>query len=122
MATTTEQPPQEKENPREHDRDQNQTDDRKPEQKPQRPWYREHPLGALAAAILVVVALIGAFFWWRYMETYESTDDAFIDGHISSVSARVQGTVHAVYVVENQQVVAGQTLVDLDPRDLKVSL
>ena len=32
------------------------------------------------------------------------------------------GTVAGVYVVENRHVVVGQTLVDLDPHDLKVAL
>lgn len=128
MAVTTdrpEAPPEQR--PAERPADDRARDERRPEKppdddKPKRSWIREHPIGAVVAAIVVVAILIGVFVWWRYSQTYESTDDAFIDGHISNVSSRVQGTVAAVYAVENQQVVAGQTLVDLDPRDLKVSL
>ncbi len=91
-------------------------------EKPKTPFMREHPLLTVIGAIVLALLLVGAFFWWRYLQTYESTDDAFVDGHINIVSSRVPGTVAGVYAVENQNVVPGQTLVDLDPRDLKVSL
>jgi membrane fusion protein (multidrug efflux system) len=58
--------------------------------------------------------------WWLYSRTYESTDDAQIDGHINAIASRVEGTVRAVYVENNQPVKAGQPLVDLDPRDYEV--
>jgi membrane fusion protein (multidrug efflux system) len=52
----------------------------------------------------------------------ESTDDAFITGHIISISARVSGYVDKVLVNDNQPVSAGDVLVELDPRDYKVAL
>ena len=48
---------------------------------------------------------------------YESTDDAFIDGHIIPVSAKVAGRVQSVYVVDNQTVKKDDLVVELDPRD-----
>ncbi len=75
----------------------------------------------LGAGVFALVLVIGAV-WWVYSGTYESTDDAQVDGHLNPIAARVDGTVRAVYVEDNQVVHAGQPLVDLDPRDSEVSL
>lgn len=99
-----------------------QQEDRRSTEEKGKGWIRENPIKAVIGLIVVLAAAIGVFVWWQYSQTYESTDDAFIDGHLSSVSARVQGTVTAVYVQENQFVAAGQTLVELDPRDWRVNL
>jgi membrane fusion protein, multidrug efflux system len=108
--------------------DEKKTDEQK--QPPPKPPFgerlrrlpREHPLGLLIAGIVLVIAIVGGFFLMRYLSSYESTDDATIDGHLNGISARVPGNVVAVYVVENQKVEAGQVLVDLDPRDYKVEM
>ena len=71
----------------------------------------------VAVGIVVVVAGIA---WWLYSRTYESTDDAQINGHLNAIASRVAGTVKAVYVENDQPVKAGQTLVDLDPSDYEV--
>jgi membrane fusion protein, multidrug efflux system len=68
----------------------------------------------------LVVALVAGFFLWRYFSSYESTDDAQIDGHLNPVSARVGGHVLKVLVDDNQEVKAGQPLVQIDPRDYQV--
>jgi membrane fusion protein, multidrug efflux system len=74
------------------------------------------------AAILGAVIVVGAVAFWLYSSTYESTDDAQIDGHLSGITARIDGDVKAVYPEENQPVQAGQLLVELDPRDYQVAL
>lgn len=48
----------------------------------------------------------------------ESTDDAFIDGHIMSLAPKVAGQVENVLVEDNQAVKAGDLLLELDSRDL----
>jgi len=52
----------------------------------------------------------------------ETTDDAQIESHVASVSARVSGQVARVLVQDNQRVQAGDVLVELDPRDFEVRL
>ena len=59
---------------------------------------------------------------WRYWSRHVSTDDAFVEAHVSPVSARVRGTVIEVLVRDNQHVAAGAPLVRLDPRDLEVKV
>ena len=52
--------------------------------------------------------------------THESTDDAFIDGHIVSIAPKVSGQVSAVHVTDNQLVKKGDLLVEIDPRDYEM--
>jgi len=72
-------------------------------------------------ALLAVLAA-GANYGWRYLQSYESTDDAQVDGPMNIVSPRISGTVTAVHVNENQIVEKGQLVVELDPRDFEVAL
>lgn len=74
-------------------------------------------------ALRLLPLLIGAgLAGWRYVESYQSTDDAEIDGHIHAISSRIQGSVARVWVDDNQQVKKGQLLVELDPRDYEVAV
>ncbi len=75
--------------------------------------------GFIFAALVIVVA---AFFLWRYLGSYESTDDAQIDGHVNSVSARVSGHVIKLNVEDNQYVEKGAVLVEIDPADYEVAV
>ncbi|HUE36120.1 MAG TPA: biotin/lipoyl-binding protein, partial [Candidatus Acidoferrum sp.] len=47
--------------------------------------------------------------------TSETTDDAFIAGHIVSIAPRISGQVAAVHVLDNEFVHSNQLLVELDP-------
>ncbi len=80
------------------------------------------PIGWIVLLIVLAGAAIGGSMLLRYLESYEDTDDAQIDGDIYAITSRITGTVRAVYVQDNQQVKAGQLLVELDPRDYDVSV
>src|SRR5260370_29194717 len=69
-----------------------------------------------------LVLLLGIFFLWRYLASYESTDDAQIDGHLDSVSARVTCHVPTLNVQDNQYVEKGTVLVEIDPADYEVAV
>jgi membrane fusion protein (multidrug efflux system) len=73
---------------------------------------------AIIAALVLVVALL---FLWRYFSSYESTDDAQVDGHLNSVSSRISGHVQKLLVADNQFVEAGTPLVEIDPSDYQVA-
>jgi membrane fusion protein, multidrug efflux system len=80
-----------------------------------------------AVKLLVLLAVlagagVGAVQLWGYFESYESTDDAQIEGHLNGISSRISGTVTAVHFENNQKIAAGEVLVELDPRDYQVSL
>ena len=87
-----------------------------------KPWVFQHPVASLALLVLLVVAVIGGIRLLDYFSSYESTDDAQVDGYIYPVSARIQGRVTAVDSDINQPVKAGQTLIQLDPTDYQVML
>ena len=76
----------------------------------------------LFAGIVGALILVGAVWFWLYSRTYESTDDAQVDGHLNGITARIDGDVKAVHVEENQSVQAGDLLVELDPRDYEVAV
>lgn len=69
--------------------------------------------------VLAAGLLAGALLYWRHAAHFESTDDAFIAGHVTSVSARVQGRVLDVLVDDNQLVRQGDVLLIIDPADYK---
>jgi membrane fusion protein, multidrug efflux system len=71
--------------------------------------------------IAAVVLLVAGFFIYRYLSSYESTDDAQVDGHINSISARITGHVIKLNIRDNQYVEAGQVLVEIDPTDYQVA-
>ena len=72
--------------------------------------------------LLLLVAAAAAVPGWRYLSSYEDTDDAQVDGHIIAVSSRINGTIVGVYVVDTQPVHEGQLLADIDPSDYVVAI
>ncbi|MGB5197295.1 MAG: biotin/lipoyl-binding protein, partial [Candidatus Deferrimicrobium sp.] len=76
--------------------------------------------GVIAA--VAAVALILGLRYFLYARSHESTDDAYLEGHVISVSPRVSGHVLRVYVDDNREVRKGDLLVELDPRDYEVRL
>ena len=85
-------------------------------------FFREHPQAKWVILLVALLLVSGGVFVWHYYSVRESTDDAQIDGHIDPISARVSGTVLRVYYDDNQQVKAGDLLVELDPRDYQVAV
>jgi membrane fusion protein (multidrug efflux system) len=76
----------------------------------------------IAVVVLALVGLVVGASYYLYAISHESTDDAFIDGHIVAISPRVSGHVIRVYVNDNQKVSAGDLLVELDPHDFQARL
>jgi membrane fusion protein (multidrug efflux system) len=79
-------------------------------------------LWMVIAAILGIVLVAGGVRWYLQAQTYESTDDAQIDGHLNAISARINGTVKAVQVENNQFIEAGKPLIELDTTDTEIAL
>jgi membrane fusion protein (multidrug efflux system) len=76
----------------------------------------------LVVAVAIVILASAGFFLWRYLNTYESTDDAQIDGHINALSGRITGNVIEIRAEDEQVVKAGDVLVRIDPRDYEVAV
>ena len=74
-------------------------------------------------AIVVVLLVVAAAGWYIWRSSFtEDTDDAQVDGNLYQVSSRVAGQVLNVDVDENQTVLKGQPIAEIDPRDLQVAL
>lgn len=73
----------------------------------------------MIVGVIVVIGLTLGYFYSGYRKTHVSTDDAFIDGDIHTISARVSGNVKAVMVTDNQRVKQGDILVEIDPADYR---
>jgi multidrug resistance efflux pump len=86
-----------------------------------RPVYKRPAVLVAASIVLIIGAIIGVHYW-LYARARESTDDAFIDGHIIQISPKASGYVARVYVTDNQQVKAGDLIVELDARDYEAKL
>ncbi len=82
--------------------------------------------GAILRTLLIVLIALSALSLgaWRLHHVWgtESTDDAFVEGHLVYLSARVGGQVVEVLVVENQEVKAGDPLVLIDRADYEARL
>lgn len=69
--------------------------------------------------ILVVGAVIAGVVYWLHARQYENTNDAFIDGNIVPISAKVPGTIESIEIQDNEDVAAGTVLLRIDPRSLR---
>jgi membrane fusion protein (multidrug efflux system) len=76
----------------------------------------------LSLLAVVVVGLAIGTSLYIYTNGYEKTDDAQVDGHLNPVSSRIEGTIKAVYLDDNQEVQAGEPMVELDPSDDQITL
>src|ERR1700728_2567564 len=77
-------------------------------------YLRERPHARIFIIIAVIVVIVGGIFAWRYFSSYESTDDAEVDGHLMPVSARISGYVSKVNIDDNQLVHAGNVMVEIN--------
>src|SRR5262249_4694997 len=75
----------------------------------------------LIIVVTAVALIVTGLFLWRYLSSYESTDDAQADVHLYPVSARISGYVIRVNVNDNQWVNQGDVLVEIDPADYQVA-
>lgn len=87
-----------------------------------RGFFEARPHARIILIVAVLILAIGGFFLYRYFSSYESTDDAQVDGHLMPISARISGYVTNVNVDDNQYVKAGTVLVQIDPKDYQVAL
>ena len=93
-----------------------------PPEKKFSPEARRNRSRNLIILAIVLVVIVGGLLLWRYLSSYESTDDAQADVHLYPVSARISGYVIRVNVNDNQWVMRGDVLVEVDPTDYQVAL
>lgn len=82
---------------------------------------RRRTISVVLMAVTVVAAVAGAYYYGN-TQSFQSTDDAFIEGDITDLAPKVAGRVEAVLIGDNQFVKKGDLLVTIDPRDYDAAL
>lgn len=82
---------------------------------------RKRALGVVAAVVILAGIAWGAYDW-LVLRKVETTDNAYVQGHVVQVTPLIAGTVQSVLADDTDFVKAGQTLVQLDASDAKVAL
>ena len=77
--------------------------------------------GAAGVAVLAVVLVFG-IPWVRQMLDTVSTDDAYVNGHVTFVAPRVAGQISRVLVDDNNRVRKGDLLAELDKEPYQVAV
>jgi membrane fusion protein, multidrug efflux system len=77
--------------------------------------------GIAGAALLAVIVVFGVP-WVQTMLNTVSTDDAFVNGHVTFVAPRVAGQVSRVLVDDNVRVRKGQLLAELDKEPFQIAV
>ena len=77
---------------------------------------RRHLLTGLAAVVALAAIAYGVHAW-LYSLAHITTDDAYVEGTVAPLAAKVVGYVVDLYVDDNQPVKAGDLLLRIDPRD-----
>jgi membrane fusion protein (multidrug efflux system) len=87
----------------------------------QKAGRRRKLLGAAGAFVLVAVLVVGIPWFLEALNTV-STDDAYVNGHVTFVAARVRGQVARVLVDDNNRVRRGDLLVELDKEPYRTAV
>lgn len=80
------------------------------------------PAAAIAAVIGLIVVFNDRWGSWVSEAAVQSTDDAYVEADVSTLSARVSGNVLNVLVHDFQPVKAGDVLVEIDPSDYQAAV
>ena len=82
--------------------------------------------GRRIVVAIAALAALGAIGWggsaWYSSFTRVSTDDAYVEGSITPVSAKVGGHIVEMLVRDNQSVKKGDLMLRVDPRDYQARL
>jgi membrane fusion protein, multidrug efflux system len=82
---------------------------------------RKKALTAVSAAVVLAGVAYGAY-WALFLNHFESTDNAYVQGNVVQVTPQLPGTVLAINADDTDHVKAGQWLVRLDPADAQIAL
>ncbi len=83
---------------------------------------RRRQLKWIVAAVVLIVAAVAGFGYWRDSRQYVSTDNAYVQANQAEIASQVTGPVAKVYVRDQQAVKAGDPLFEIDPGNYQLAL
>ncbi len=91
---------------------------------PPRARSREFSVRLIVLAVAVAIVVLFATHWDRWVgsRTRQVTDDAYVRGDVTPLSAKVEGYVHRVAVDDFQRVKAGDLLIEIDDSDYRAKV
>lgn len=102
------------------------SDEKEKDEDTKKPAPEPSPLKTLAIRVglgmILLVALIWGIIVLIHSHYFESTDDAFVEGHVITISTKLSNIVRDVLINDNYEVRKGDLLVQIDPRDYEVQL
>lgn len=69
----------------------------------------------------ITIVLLGIFLA-VHSNSYQSTDDAFVEGHVVSITPKIAGKIINIYAKDNQEVKENQVIAEIDPNDYQIKL
>ena len=85
-----------------------------------RPSYKKKRV--IVPSITAVLFFLAGIYFMVHSIHFQSTDDAFVEGHIVSVAPRVSGPVVEMLIDDNKPVKKGDLLIVIDPNDYEAKL
>ena len=70
-------------------------------------------------SVFVVIVILGTYFLWNSTR-YQSTDDAYVEGHLVQIAPRVEGQVEEIHITDNQKVKEGDVVAVIDSSNYKI--
>lgn len=76
----------------------------------------------LLLLLLVLISSGGLFYWWRQGRVEVKSDNAYVVGNITPISAEVTGLVVALYIDDNMIVAPGDPIAQIDPTPFQMEV
>lgn len=90
------------------------------DEKDDRPSYKKKRV--IVPTITAILFFLAGLYFMVHSIHFQSTDDAFVEGHIVSIAPRVSGPVEKMLITDNQPVKKGDLLIVIDPNDYEAKL
>ena len=71
--------------------------------------------------ILILISFLSGLYWFFFVKTYQTTEDAYVSGNQVMISAQIAGNVRQINAENMDFVHAGDVLLELDDADYQLS-
>ena len=85
------------------------------------PLYRKKRV-LIPFIVFIIAVAFGAWYWYKNLRNFVSTDDAYVDADRVSVSTKVLGRIVQIGAEEGSAVKKGDVLARLDDTDLRAQM